>query len=72
MSERFDSAAKYLREQWGLTLTKNDPKNAHGYINGSWKSGYSISGMWPGRGSSWRRFNTLKEIEVLIKNMKDF
>lgn len=58
----FDRVKSSLQREWGLSLTRNCPDRADGWTLGSWKSGFSVSGHFPGIGSTWRRFTTLKRV----------
>ena len=68
-SERFEKIRKFAEDNWGLTLYKADP-NSRGYWNSAWKTGYILTGLFPGNGHSHRRFSTLKEIEKILQMNK--
>lgn len=57
----FEELRKFAQSHWGLTLARGD-KNARGYWNGCWRSGFVLSGQFPGSGHSCRRFATLKAV----------
>lgn len=61
---KFETLREFAKSHWGLSLTRN---NGRGYLNGDWKSGYSLSGIFPGERHSWRRFKTLKEVARVLQ-----
>ena len=58
---KFERIRQYLNDWWGFSLEKNMPDRATGYVNGSWKTGYTVTGSL--RGYFCIRYNTLNEIE---------
>lgn len=50
---------EYAEKEWGFHVDRNDPKS-RGWWNACWKSGYYISGNFPGLGHTHRRFTTIK------------
>lgn len=58
---KFERVKKRLMDEWGLTLTRNSPSN-RGWWGACWKSGYGVSGMFPGTGHIHRRYNSLQQI----------
>lgn len=65
---KFNRIKKRLDDEWGLKLTRNSSNNP-GWLSGACKTGYIVSGNFPGRGGCWQRYNTLKEIvETLDKS----
>ena len=62
---RFERVVEFARREWGLTLVRNDPKN-HGWWSGCWKTGYGLSGNFPGFKHHHRRYRTLTEVAKAI------
>jgi hypothetical protein len=61
----FDDLAKFAQDHWGLTLVRNEPTN-RGRWHGCWKTGFSLTGKFPGSGHEWRRYNSLREVARVL------
>ena len=66
---KFKRLKKRFKDSFGFDLVRNDPKNALGWINGSWKTGYGVFGSLSGS-YKWTRFNTLKEAEECLEEVE--
>jgi hypothetical protein len=62
----FDELAKWAMDYWGLTLTRSDKAN-RGYWSGCWRTGYTLSGNFPGDRYGHRRFATLKQLANVLQ-----
>jgi hypothetical protein len=58
----FGNLYVYLSSYWGLTLERAGGPRCSCRTYGAWKTGWVISGYFPGHGHGHRRFNTLKEV----------
>jgi len=56
----------FCKHHWGLHLSKCSSEGK-GRQLGSWKSGWELSGIFPGLGYRWRRFKTLKDVARATK-----
>jgi hypothetical protein len=68
---KFERLKKRLKDELDFDLIRNDPERAMGWVNASWKTGYSVCGSLSGA-HRWTRFNTLKEVEeslTILGNM---
>jgi hypothetical protein len=63
---RFERAAKWAKEHWGLTLYRASP-DARGYWHGAWKSGLVLSGAFPGSSFTMRRFVSIGAVQRAIQ-----
>lgn len=63
MNTLYDQLKRYADSHWGLILSKN---RGRGYYHGDWKSGYSLSGVFPGEQHCWRRYSTLKQVARVL------
>lgn len=61
--------AAALKRHWGLAMYRNQP-TARGRWNGAWKSGWTVSGQFPGHKQSLRRFTSLAEV-VRVMGLED-
>lgn len=64
---KFERVKKRLEDEWGLLLRRNSP-DSRGWWKGCWKTGYSVSGMFPGTLHTDRRYDSLEQI---IRAMDD-
>lgn len=62
----FAELAAWAESYWGLTLTRNSSEN-HGRWSGCWKSGYELSGPFPGYKYTFRRYDTLKQVAKVLE-----
>lgn len=62
----FDDLKVFALDYWGLFLQRAD-KNNRGYWSGCWRTGFVLSGDFPGHGYSWRRFATLKQLAKCLE-----
>ncbi len=60
METKFEKTKRRLDKHWGFMLTKNESTNL-GYLPGSCKTGYTVSGSL--RGYFWKRYSSLAQIE---------
>jgi len=63
----FDEVRAALREHWGLALYRGESTRAADKHDGRWdvvhsKTGFIVGGNMPGRGHSYRRFRSLKDV----------
>lgn len=62
----FGRLAERAERHWGLVLTRADRTN-EGRRIGAWKSGFILSGMFPGVGYTHRRFGSLAAVSNALK-----
>lgn len=64
---KFNQMRKRLMEEWGLTLERSSASN-RGWWNGCWRTGYIVTGMFPGAKPTSRRYKSLNEISTAMAN----
>lgn len=66
MSKLSEQLEHWLDQHWGLTLTRNTQEGS-GRLPGAWRTGWTVSGNFPGRGMDWVRYRTLREIAEIYE-----
>lgn len=61
MRVKFSELAGWLQDYYGLKLEKCDP-DSRGRFSSEWKTGWMISGSFPGYKHGWQHYPTLKSV----------
>lgn len=59
----------YCQSYYGLRLEKCD-RNSRGYVSGEWRTGWQLSGIFPGFGHQWRHYRSLRAIAKAVGYFK--